>query len=62
MFSSRQFGVSGVPNQIEAYLSLESYKMMSLNYGSLESAVFWTANADKLAEFRRFRPYRTPPQ
>nr|GEX42742.1 hypothetical protein [Tanacetum cinerariifolium] len=54
MFSNRQFGVSGVPNQIEAYLSLESYKMM-LNYGSLESAVLWTANADKLAEFRRAR-------
>ncbi|GJQ99948.1 hypothetical protein Tco_0522933 [Tanacetum coccineum] len=28
----------------------------------LESAILWTTNADKLAEFRRFRLYRTPPQ
>ncbi|PWA70056.1 saccharopine dehydrogenase [Artemisia annua] len=62
MFNSRQWVSPAVPNQVEAYLSLESDKKMSLNYGTLESALLWMANADNLAEFRRSRPYKTPPQ
>lgn len=58
MFNSRQWVSPAVLNQVEAYLSLESDKKMSLNYETLESALLWMANADNLAEFRRSRPYK----
>ncbi|KAD7479477.1 hypothetical protein R6Q59_008305 [Mikania micrantha] len=61
MFNSRQWVSPAVPNQVEAYLSLESDKRIVGNFGTFESAVLGVANADKLAELRRSRPRRSRP-
>ncbi|GJX69064.1 probable mitochondrial saccharopine dehydrogenase-like oxidoreductase [Tanacetum coccineum] len=58
MFNVRQWGEMGVPNRVEAYLSLESEKRIVGNFGTFESAVLGVANMDKLAELRRSRPRR----
>ncbi|GJT82598.1 probable mitochondrial saccharopine dehydrogenase-like oxidoreductase [Tanacetum coccineum] len=62
MFNVRQWGEMGVPNRVEAYLSLESEKRIVGNFGTFESAVLGVANMDKLAELRRSRPRRARPQ
>ncbi|KDP27197.1 hypothetical protein JCGZ_19896 [Jatropha curcas] len=61
IFNSRQWVAPAVPNQIEAYLSLESEKKIVGNFGTYESAVLGVANADKLQELRRSRPKRARP-
>ncbi|WCJ25649.1 Saccharopine dehydrogenase [Euphorbia peplus] len=61
LFNSRQWVSPSAPNQIEAYLSLESEKKMAGNFGTYESAVLGVANADKLQELRRSRPRRARP-
>lgn len=61
MFNSRQWVAPAAPNQIEAYLSLESEKRIVGNLGTYESAVLGVANVDKLQELRRSRPKRARP-
>ncbi|OIT37843.1 PREDICTED: probable mitochondrial saccharopine dehydrogenase-like oxidoreductase At5g39410 [Nicotiana attenuata] len=61
MFNSRQWLPPAVPNQVEAYLSLESDKRIVGNFATYESAVLGVANADKLQELRRSRPKRPRP-
>ncbi|CAI0386944.1 unnamed protein product [Linum tenue] len=61
MFNSKQWPSAAVPNQIEAYLSLESEKTIVGNFGTYESAVLGVANMDKLQELRRSRPKRPRP-
>ncbi|CAN1146238.1 Probable mitochondrial saccharopine dehydrogenase-like oxidoreductase At5g39410 [Linum perenne] len=61
MFNSKQWRSPAVPNQIEAYLSLESDRNIVGNFGTYESAVLGVANMDKLIELRRSRPRRPKP-
>uniref|UniRef100_A0A2P2KG64 Saccharopine dehydrogenase NADP binding domain-containing protein n=1 Tax=Rhizophora mucronata TaxID=61149 RepID=A0A2P2KG64_RHIMU len=61
MFNSRQWVSPGVPNQIEAYVSLESVKRIVGNFGTYESAVLGVANVQKLQELRRSGPKRPKP-
>lgn len=61
LFNSKQWVPPSVPNQIEAYLSLESNKKIAGNFGTYESAVLGVANAKKLQELRRSRPRRPRP-
>ncbi|CAH2079869.1 unnamed protein product [Thlaspi arvense] len=61
LFNSKQWLPPSVPNQIEAYHSVESDKKMAGNFGTYESAVLGVANADKLKELRRSRPRRPRP-
>ncbi|XP_058008162.1 probable mitochondrial saccharopine dehydrogenase-like oxidoreductase At5g39410 [Hevea brasiliensis] len=61
MFNSRQWVSPAVPNQIEAYLSLESEKRIVGNFGTYESAILGVSNAEKLQELRRSRPKRAKP-
>ncbi|KAJ4826302.1 hypothetical protein Tsubulata_004053 [Turnera subulata] len=61
MFNSRQWVGPSVPNQIEAYVSLESDKRIVGNFGTYESAVLGVANMHKLQELRRSRPKRARP-
>ncbi|XP_050227342.1 probable mitochondrial saccharopine dehydrogenase-like oxidoreductase At5g39410 [Mercurialis annua] len=61
MFNSRQWVDQAVPNQIEAYLSLESDKRIVGNFGTYESAILGVANVEKLQELRRSRPKRAKP-
>nr|XP_016453380.1 PREDICTED: probable mitochondrial saccharopine dehydrogenase-like oxidoreductase At5g39410 [Nicotiana tabacum] len=61
MFNSRQWLPPAVPNQVEAYLSLEADKRIVGNFAAYESAVLGVANADKLQELRRSRPKRPRP-
>ncbi|XP_065855988.1 probable mitochondrial saccharopine dehydrogenase-like oxidoreductase At5g39410 [Euphorbia lathyris] len=61
LFNSRQWMSPSAPNQIEAYLSLESEKKMAGNFGTYESAVLGVANVGKLQELRRSRPKRPKP-
>uniref|UniRef100_A0A1J3EWV1 Putative mitochondrial saccharopine dehydrogenase-like oxidoreductase n=1 Tax=Noccaea caerulescens TaxID=107243 RepID=A0A1J3EWV1_NOCCA len=61
LFNSKQWEPPSVPNQIEAYLSLESDKKIAGNFGTYESAVLGVANAEKLKELRRLRPTRPRP-
>ncbi|CAN0857759.1 Probable mitochondrial saccharopine dehydrogenase-like oxidoreductase At5g39410 [Linum grandiflorum] len=61
MFNSKQWRSPAVPNQIEAYLSLESERNIVGNFGTYESAVLGVANMDKLIELRRSRPRRPKP-
>ncbi|XP_078430245.1 saccharopine dehydrogenase [Wolffia australiana] len=56
LFNSAQWDAPSAPNQITAYLSLESEKKIVGNLGTYESAVLGVANAGKLQEFRRSRP------
>ncbi|PIN14830.1 putative membrane protein [Handroanthus impetiginosus] len=60
-FHSRQWVGPSAPNQVEAYLSLESDKKIVGNFGTYESAVLGVANSDKLVELRRSRPRRARP-
>ncbi|XP_002532900.2 probable mitochondrial saccharopine dehydrogenase-like oxidoreductase At5g39410 [Ricinus communis] len=61
MFNSRQWVAPSEPNQIEAYLSLESEKRIVGNFGTYESAVLGVANVDKLQELRQSRSKRARP-
>ncbi|VVB09242.1 unnamed protein product [Arabis nemorensis] len=61
LFNSKQWVTPSVPNQIEAYLSLESNKKIAGNFGTYESAVLGVANAKKLQELRRSRPRKSRP-
>lgn len=61
MFNSRQWIPPAVPNQIEAYFSLESDKRIVGNFGTYESAVLGVANAQELQKLRRSRPRRARP-
>lgn len=61
MFNSKQWVGPAAPNQIEAYLSLESEKRIVGNFGTYESAVLGVANAEQLVELRRSRPKRARP-
>lgn len=61
MFNSRQWIPPAVPNQIEAYVSLESDKRIVGNFGTYESAVLGVANAQELQKLRRSRPRRARP-
>ncbi|KAJ1421441.1 Saccharopine dehydrogenase, NADP binding domain [Sesbania bispinosa] len=61
MFNSRQWVGPAVPNQVEAYVSLESEKRIVGNFATYESAVLGVANANKLLELRRSRPRRARP-
>lgn len=61
MFNSRQWVSPAVPNQIEAYLSLESEKRIVGNFGTYESAILGVSNVGKLQELRRSRPKRAKP-
>ncbi|OAY60271.1 probable mitochondrial saccharopine dehydrogenase-like oxidoreductase At5g39410 [Manihot esculenta] len=61
MFHSRQWVSPAVPNQIEAYLSLESEKRIVGNFGTYESAILGVSNVGKLQELRRSRPKRAKP-
>lgn len=61
LFNAKQWVPPSVPNQIEAYLSLESDKKIAGNFGTYESAVLGVANAEKLKELRRSRPRRPRP-
>ncbi|XP_071723264.1 probable mitochondrial saccharopine dehydrogenase-like oxidoreductase At5g39410 [Rutidosis leptorrhynchoides] len=61
MFNSRQWEAPTVPNNVEAYLSLESDKRIVGNFGTYESAVLGVANMSKLQELRRSRPKRARP-
>ncbi|OAO91586.1 hypothetical protein AXX17_AT5G36820 [Arabidopsis thaliana] len=61
LFNAKQWVSPSVPNQIEAYLSLESDKKIAGNFGTYESAVLGVANAEKLKELRRSRPRRPRP-
>ncbi|KAJ6396382.1 hypothetical protein OIU77_021418 [Salix suchowensis] len=61
MFNSKQWVGLAAPNQIEAYLSLESEKRIVGNFGTYESAVLGVANAEQLVELRRSRPKRARP-
>ncbi|KAJ1401565.1 putative mitochondrial saccharopine dehydrogenase-like [Sesbania bispinosa] len=58
---NRQWVGSAVPNQVEAYVSLESEKRIVGNFATYESAVLGVANANKLQELRRSRPRRARP-
>ncbi|CAK7322989.1 unnamed protein product [Dovyalis caffra] len=61
MFNSKQWVAPAAPNQIEAYLSLESDKRIVGNFATYESAVLGVANVEQLAELRRSRPKRARP-
>lgn len=61
MFNSRQWIPPAVPNQIEAYVSLESDKRIVGNFGTYQSAVLGVANAQELQKLRRSRPRRARP-
>ncbi|KAL9391737.1 hypothetical protein Peur_015657 [Populus x canadensis] len=61
MFNSRHWVGPAAPNQIEAYLSLESEKRIVGNFGTYESAVLGVANVEQLVELRRSRPKRARP-
>ncbi|KAH9676674.1 putative mitochondrial saccharopine dehydrogenase-like oxidoreductase [Citrus sinensis] len=61
MFNSRQWIPPAVPNQIEAYVSLESDKRIVGNFGTYESAVLGVANAQELQKLRQSRPRRARP-
>lgn len=61
MFNSKQWIPPAVPNQIEAYISLESDKRIVGNFGTYESAVLGVANAQELQKLRRSRPRRARP-
>ncbi|KAG5400849.1 hypothetical protein IGI04_015456 [Brassica rapa subsp. trilocularis] len=61
LFNSKQWEPPSVPNQIEAYLALESTKKIAGNFGTYESAVLGVANAEKLKELRRSRPRKPRP-
>lgn len=61
LFNSRQWTGPAVPNQVEAYVSLESEKKIVGNLGTYESAVLGFSNADQLMELRRSRPKRARP-
>ncbi|GAY52783.1 hypothetical protein CUMW_144600 [Citrus unshiu] len=61
MFNSRQWIPPAVPNQIEAYFSLESDKRIVGNFGTYESAVLGVANAQELQKLRQSRPRRARP-
>ncbi|KAL9427255.1 hypothetical protein AB3S75_029447 [Citrus x aurantiifolia] len=58
---ARQLIPPAVPNQIEAYVSLESDKRIVGNFGTYESAVLGVANAQELQKLRRSRPRRARP-
>ncbi|KAH9740270.1 putative mitochondrial saccharopine dehydrogenase-like oxidoreductase [Citrus sinensis] len=58
---ARQWIPPAVPNQIEAYVSLESDKRIVGNFGTYESAVLGVANAQELQKLRRSRPRRARP-
>ncbi|XP_010553985.1 PREDICTED: probable mitochondrial saccharopine dehydrogenase-like oxidoreductase At5g39410 [Tarenaya hassleriana] len=61
LFNSKQWEPPSAPNQIEAYLRLESDKRIVGNFGTYESAVLGVANVAKLQELRRSRPRRPRP-
>ncbi|KAJ0704223.1 putative saccharopine dehydrogenase, NADP binding domain, NAD(P)-binding domain superfamily [Helianthus annuus] len=61
-FNSRQWVSPAVPNQVEAYLSLESEKKVVVNFGTLESLVWREVYDNKLVELHGLRPKRTLPQ
>lgn len=61
MFNSKQWIPPAVPNQIEAYISLESDKRIVGNFGTYESAVLGVANAQELQKLRQSRPRRARP-
>ncbi|KAH9676675.1 putative mitochondrial saccharopine dehydrogenase-like oxidoreductase [Citrus sinensis] len=58
---ARQWIPPAVPNQIEAYVSLESDKRIVGNFGTYESAVLGVANAQELQKLRQSRPRRARP-
>ncbi|KAG9439731.1 hypothetical protein H6P81_019896 [Aristolochia fimbriata] len=61
MFNSRQWVGASAPNQMQAYLSLESDKRIVGNFGTFESAVLGVSSAGNLQEMRRMRPRRPRP-
>jgi short subunit dehydrogenase-like uncharacterized protein len=61
MFNSKHWVGPAAPNQIEAYLNLESEKRIVGNFGTYESAVLGVANVEQLVELRRSRPKRARP-
>ncbi|KAK8937284.1 hypothetical protein KSP39_PZI012117 [Platanthera zijinensis] len=62
MFHSRQWDPPAAPNQVEAYLVMESDRRIVGNVGTYESAVLGVANTSTLQNLRRSRPRRSRPQ
>ncbi|CAH2079871.1 unnamed protein product [Thlaspi arvense] len=61
LFNSKQWLPPSVPNQVQAYLSVESHKNIVVNFGTYESAVLGASDRKKLKELRRSRTRRPSP-